>query len=331
MAGSALDIHRFKDDGRHVVEPRGDIDLATARELGTVLREEVQECPEELVVDLSETTHLDSTGVAVLLNAQRRLTRAGSRFAVVAPAGRPAPGARADRRGGHAQLRSAVGPGAEEAHEPSETPGPPPGPAPTPLLRLRAPDRRPGGPRRVRQGPDAGRADRQPARHHPACRPPGRWSGPPRCPVGVGLAGRAAPGRRVRLLAERLAVGIGRVARILSLVVGVGPLGGVRLADGVVQRAMGIPIPLLGVGWQVTSLFQCGASFPVRVPGAFFDSTPGEKVRSLIDQPTPGVASETTEEEREEELGRPGRIRRRGPVGEGRSRSGRQRGRAHRW
>ena len=89
MAGAELDIQRFRDDGRHVVEPHGDIDLATARELGIVLREEVDERPKELVVDLSETTHLDSTGVAVLLNAQRRLTRAGARFAVVAPAGPP--------------------------------------------------------------------------------------------------------------------------------------------------------------------------------------------------------------------------------------------------
>lgn len=89
MAGSELQIHRSGDDAVRVVEPRGDVDLATAQALGSVLREEVAEAPEEVVVDLSETTHLDSSGVAVLLNAQRRLTRVGSRFAVVAPAGAP--------------------------------------------------------------------------------------------------------------------------------------------------------------------------------------------------------------------------------------------------
>ena len=88
MAGTELEITRSEeDDGVRVVEPKGDIDLLTARELGDVLREEVAEQPEEVVVDLTETTHLDSSGIAVLLNAQRRLTRAGSRFAVVAPAG----------------------------------------------------------------------------------------------------------------------------------------------------------------------------------------------------------------------------------------------------
>lgn len=72
-----------------VVEPKGDIDLATAKELGDVLRAEVAQEPEEVVVDLTETTYLDSSGISVLLNAQRRLTRAGSRFAVVAPPGAP--------------------------------------------------------------------------------------------------------------------------------------------------------------------------------------------------------------------------------------------------
>jgi anti-sigma B factor antagonist len=89
MAGSELEIHRSDDDGVRVVEPKGDVDLATARQLGTVLRQEVAEAPDEVVVDLSETTHLDSSGVAVLLNAQRRLTRVGSRFAVIAPRGAP--------------------------------------------------------------------------------------------------------------------------------------------------------------------------------------------------------------------------------------------------
>ncbi|HLM26235.1 MAG TPA: STAS domain-containing protein [Thermoleophilaceae bacterium] len=89
MSVPDLEIRRTEDHGVHVVEPKGDIDLARARELGSVLREELAERPDEVVVDLSETTHLDSSGVAVLLNAQRRLTRAGSRFAVVAPAGPP--------------------------------------------------------------------------------------------------------------------------------------------------------------------------------------------------------------------------------------------------
>ena len=89
MTGSDLDIRRSEKQGLRLVEPRGDIDLVSARELGSVLREEAAREPEEVVVDLTETTNLDSTGVSVLLNAQRRLTRAGSRFTVVAPAGPP--------------------------------------------------------------------------------------------------------------------------------------------------------------------------------------------------------------------------------------------------
>lgn len=44
------------------------------------------------------------------------------------------------------------------------------------------------------------------------------------------------------LLAERLAIGIGRVARVIALLVGVGPLGWIWLADGVVQHVMRIGI-----------------------------------------------------------------------------------------
>jgi anti-anti-sigma factor len=110
MAGSALEIHRSHSDGRHVVEPHGDIDLSSARELGMVLREEVEERPKELVVDLSETTHLDSSGISVLLNAQRRLTRAGASFAVVAPAGAPRRVLELTGVADTLKLRSPVGP-----------------------------------------------------------------------------------------------------------------------------------------------------------------------------------------------------------------------------
>jgi anti-anti-sigma factor len=76
------------DDVR-VVTATGDVDLASAPRLGQVLRQEVERAPGTLLVDLSATRHLDSSGVSVLLNAHRRLTRLGAGFAVVAPEGAP--------------------------------------------------------------------------------------------------------------------------------------------------------------------------------------------------------------------------------------------------
>jgi 3-phenylpropionate/trans-cinnamate dioxygenase ferredoxin reductase component len=55
---------------------------------------------------------------------------------------------------------------------------------------------------------------------------------------GMRVAGAGRAGLRVRLLAERLRVGVGRVARVLAAVVGVGPFGGVGLADRRAQRVV---------------------------------------------------------------------------------------------
>jgi hypothetical protein len=42
-------------------------------------------------------------------------------------------------------------------------------------------------------------------------------------------------------LAERRAVGIGRIERVLAAVVGIGPLGRVGFADGIVEGVVRVP------------------------------------------------------------------------------------------
>ncbi|WP_181311916.1 STAS domain-containing protein [Nocardioides campestrisoli] len=63
---------RTDDQGRSVVVPHGDLDLATQRQL----REEIQELlmagRVNLVVDLDHTTFLDSTALGTLIGARRR-------------------------------------------------------------------------------------------------------------------------------------------------------------------------------------------------------------------------------------------------------------------
>ena len=60
-------------DGRHVVAVRGEIDLFTAPELKAVLSEAVEAGRTRIVVDLTETTFLDSTALGVLIGAVKRL------------------------------------------------------------------------------------------------------------------------------------------------------------------------------------------------------------------------------------------------------------------
>jgi anti-anti-sigma factor len=51
------------------------------------LNEALADVAEPLVVDLSEVVFMDSTGLALLMNARRRVLRRGHGFAIVCPAG----------------------------------------------------------------------------------------------------------------------------------------------------------------------------------------------------------------------------------------------------
>ncbi len=70
--------------GRYVVSVRGELDLATADRLWTEL--EPLLAPQTVVVlDATEITFLDSSGLRVLLQASNRATTGGAAFRLVAP------------------------------------------------------------------------------------------------------------------------------------------------------------------------------------------------------------------------------------------------------
>ena len=82
-----LAVERTSDEGVELVMVEGELDIATAPRLISVLNRAVQEALRSLVVDLSEVDFMDSTGLALLINAHRRLTRRRLGFAVVCPPG----------------------------------------------------------------------------------------------------------------------------------------------------------------------------------------------------------------------------------------------------
>ncbi len=70
---------------RAVARLSGDIDHHTARGLMLSLDREVAlRCPRQLVVDMSGVSFMDSSGIAVLLRAWRRMTEAGGGMEVCA-------------------------------------------------------------------------------------------------------------------------------------------------------------------------------------------------------------------------------------------------------
>jgi anti-sigma B factor antagonist len=78
-------LERTRSHGVEVLAVEGEIDIATSPRLISSLSEAVTETAQSLVVDLSAVDYMDSTGLALLLNAHRRVLRRGFGFAVVCP------------------------------------------------------------------------------------------------------------------------------------------------------------------------------------------------------------------------------------------------------
>ncbi len=68
---------------RHVVAVRGEIDLFTAPELKQRLTDAIERDKTRIVVDLTETTFLDSTALGVLIGAVKRLRTRGGGLVIV--------------------------------------------------------------------------------------------------------------------------------------------------------------------------------------------------------------------------------------------------------
>jgi anti-anti-sigma factor len=82
-----LNIKEGREDGAQALELVGELDVASAPALRERLAEVAIRGGGPLVIDLSDLNFIDSTGLSVLLNAKRRLTRRGRGFAVVCPPG----------------------------------------------------------------------------------------------------------------------------------------------------------------------------------------------------------------------------------------------------
>jgi anti-sigma B factor antagonist len=65
-----------------LIRARGEVDVMTAPKLSSQLDRILRGQDSDVLVDLSETTFLDSAGLHVLLNAARRLTRRGRHLSV---------------------------------------------------------------------------------------------------------------------------------------------------------------------------------------------------------------------------------------------------------
>jgi len=68
-----------------VVRPSGEIDIATVEPFRHAVREALAQQPPNLVLDLTDVTFLDSSGLSVLAGALKRQRTRGGGLAVVHP------------------------------------------------------------------------------------------------------------------------------------------------------------------------------------------------------------------------------------------------------
>jgi anti-sigma B factor antagonist len=71
------------DDRTHVISVSGEIHVSTAPKFSQRLNDAIGQGKTAVVLDLADVTFIDSTGLSVLLNGLRRVTRRGGRMAIV--------------------------------------------------------------------------------------------------------------------------------------------------------------------------------------------------------------------------------------------------------
>jgi stage II sporulation protein AA (anti-sigma F factor antagonist) len=82
-----MDHSQRDEDGVTVIAPRGPIDVARALELRELLGPSVGEAGRRVLVDLSEVTLVDSSGVGLFVTSHRRAEEAGAMLALAGASG----------------------------------------------------------------------------------------------------------------------------------------------------------------------------------------------------------------------------------------------------
>lgn len=80
---STLRMRTMRACEKIIITTRGDIDLSTATNLETELQRQVDSGEKHVVLNLSHTSYMDSSGLAVLLRTYKHLQNTGGRLSVI--------------------------------------------------------------------------------------------------------------------------------------------------------------------------------------------------------------------------------------------------------
>jgi anti-sigma B factor antagonist len=84
-----VSVETKQRDGASVVALTGELDVATATSVEEALLGVEEDEPERIVLDLRELRFIDSTGLSLLINADRRGRKAGRQVTIVTGTGPP--------------------------------------------------------------------------------------------------------------------------------------------------------------------------------------------------------------------------------------------------
>lgn len=84
MKGGGMQLTVERTEHRFCVSVAGEVDLATAPELDTVLLAAIVNQPQEIVIDLTDVSFLDSTGLGVIVRALKRTRERGTSLNIIA-------------------------------------------------------------------------------------------------------------------------------------------------------------------------------------------------------------------------------------------------------
>lgn len=85
MSDDQMQVVMSRRDGEVIVSVRGEIDLSSAPALRATLDECLDSGDSHVVIDLTETTLVDSTVLGVIISAQRRFQQAGGAIVLRSP------------------------------------------------------------------------------------------------------------------------------------------------------------------------------------------------------------------------------------------------------
>jgi anti-sigma B factor antagonist len=83
LAGKPLEIQAHQEGDSITIALSGETDLSTVHSLDAAIRRAEQTEAERIVLDLSDLSFVDSTGLSVLLRASRRSREDGNRLSFV--------------------------------------------------------------------------------------------------------------------------------------------------------------------------------------------------------------------------------------------------------